>query len=170
MQPLAPFKVIIGEEVKTSEGEIIGLFLKEEIPRGLSPEETVARIRAQGGLVCIPHPFDLLRRSRLRRHALQRVLSQVDIIEVFNARNIFPLANRWAASLVKANGLVASAGSDAHTPGEIGQVRVRMADFGTPQEFLTSLAQARIEGNHSLLTVHLGTTWRRLCRRAKKRR
>ncbi|MEE9324142.1 MAG: PHP domain-containing protein, partial [Dehalococcoidia bacterium] len=86
VERMAPFKVIVAEEIKTPFGEITGLVLKEEVPPGLSPQETVARIKEQGGLVSIPHPFDRFRNSVLKYEALESILSQVDIIEVFNSR------------------------------------------------------------------------------------
>ena len=162
MQATAPFKIIVSEEIKSSEGEIIGFFLKEQVPPGLSPEETVARIKSQGGLVCIPHPFDLVRRSHIKRKALDRILPQVDIIEAFNARMIVPFGNRRAAALVKRTGLPAIAGSDGHTPREIGQVKVHMPDFATPQEFLQALRHVWIESRSSSMAVHVATTMRRL--------
>src|SRR5579859_3850245 len=88
---LGAMQIIIGEEVRTSEGEIIGLFLHERIDPGMSPEETIAAIRDQGGLVYVPHPFDSYRGSRLQTSTLERVVGQIDILEVFNARNL----RRW---------------------------------------------------------------------------
>ncbi len=86
---LAPFKVIVGEEVLTNRGEIIGYFLTEKIPDRLSPEETVARIKAQGGLVCVPHPYDLLRSgTKIHTQALEEILPSTDLIEVFNSRTM----------------------------------------------------------------------------------
>src|SRR3990172_204249 len=86
VREVAPFRVIIAEEIKSTEGEIIGLFLQETIRKGLTPEDTVRAIKEQGGLVLVPHPFDRTRRSVIRESALLRILPQVDVIEVFNAR------------------------------------------------------------------------------------
>ena len=77
-----PFKVIVGEEVLTTEGEIIGLFLKETVPGGLSPEETIRRIRQQGGIACVPHPFDRYRSSAMQSATLERIVEQIDIVAV----------------------------------------------------------------------------------------
>ena len=87
VQRIAPFKVIVGEEIGSSEGEVTGLFLKEEVPRGLPPVETARRIKSQGGLVSIPHPFDRFRRGVISRRGLDDLLPYVDIVEVFNSRN-----------------------------------------------------------------------------------
>lgn len=162
---MAPFKVIVAEEVKTSEGEIIGFFLSKEIPRGLSPEETVRRIKEQGGLVCIPHPFDRLRREPLRAAARERVLPQVDIIEAFNARVTFKSDNEKARALAEERGLAMSAGSDAHSLREVGRVYVEMAEFDTPQDFLNALRAGRTVGGLSSPLVHLASTWAKLRRR-----
>ena len=96
VQAMAPFRVIIGEEIKSAGGEIIGLFLKEVVPRGLPALETVKLIKEQGGLVSIPHPFDHFRRSVISREALYEVLPYVDIVEAFNARNTLQGDNRKA--------------------------------------------------------------------------
>jgi len=155
MERLAPFTVIVGEEVKTTQGEIIGYFLKEHIPRGLSPQETVERIKVQGGLVCVPHPFDRVRRSVLRREALQEIASQIDIVEVLNARVTLGKDLRQARAFASRWGLPASAGSDAHTPGEIGTAYVEMPEFGGVLDFCRALAQGRIRGHRALPWVHL---------------
>jgi predicted metal-dependent phosphoesterase TrpH len=164
---VAPFPVIVGEEVQTLEGEIIGLFLEEGIPRDLSPEETIARIKEQGGLVYIPHPMDRVRRSVLRREALERITDQVDAIEVFNARVTFPADNEEAQRFAQEHGLPQGGGSDAHTPWEIGRAYVEMEPFNDPQEFLRHLAQGRVVGRLSNPLVHLATTWAKLYRRLR---
>ena len=112
-----PTRVIPSEEVKSNEGEIIGYFLSELVPKGLTPEETAKRIRGQGGLVAVPHPFDSLRTaSRLRTPALERLVEAglVDIIEVLNARSIQVEDNARALEFARKHDLAMSAGSDAH--------------------------------------------------------
>ena len=158
----APLRVIVGNEVRTREGEIIGLFLEEDIPRGLTPEETIRRIRDQLGLVMIPHPFDRFRRSRLTEQALLRVLPDVDIIEVFNARTAFARDNRRGELLAAAHGLIPVAGSDSHTAQELGRAYVEMADFDSPQTFLESLRAARLVKRQSSWFVHAHTRWAKL--------
>src|SRR5579883_3364798 len=88
VRAIAPFKVIVSEEIRSTEGEIIGYFLHDPVPRGLTPEETVRAIREQGGIVGIPHPFDRWRSSAISLGALNRIIADVDVIEVFNARNM----------------------------------------------------------------------------------
>jgi predicted metal-dependent phosphoesterase TrpH len=164
VQRIAPFRVIAAEEVKTSEGEIIGYFLREAIPPRLSPEETVARIKAQGGLVAVPHPFDRLRREPLRKAALMRVLPQIDILEALNARVTVAGHNRRAAAFADEHGLACSAGSDAHSLLEVGTAYVEMAEFDTPEQFLASLREGTLSGGRSVPLVHLISTWAKVRR------
>jgi predicted metal-dependent phosphoesterase TrpH len=133
--------IIIGEEVSTTEGEIVGLFLKETIPAGLTPEATVERIKAQGGLVLVPHGFDPLKRYRLRPAALERIAKWVDIVETFNARISRPRWNRAAVAWAQSHRLPMSAGSDAHTLADIGSawVEVPRSMIKGPQDLLDAL-------------------------------
>jgi predicted metal-dependent phosphoesterase TrpH len=165
LKEMAPFPIIVSEEILTSDGEIIGMFLTQEIPRKLSAKETVARIKAQGGLVCIPHPCDRLRFSVFRNQVFEDIMPEVDIIEVFNARSLVPGSSARAWELARKYGKLASAGSDAHTPSEIGNACVEMPEFNGKDEFLTSLAQGKISGNKSKPTVHFANTWARLKKR-----
>jgi glycosyltransferase involved in cell wall biosynthesis len=137
-------KVIVGEEVKTaSQGEVIGLFLQEKIPRGLSLAETVAEIRRQGGVVYVPHPFDRMHSVPDYEHLLG-VVADVDAIEVYNPRVAIGSFNEEAARFAAKYRILAGAGSDAHVAQGLGSVRVRMPDFDGPQEFLEALRAAEI--------------------------
>ena len=148
-------QIIIGEEVSTREGEIIGLFLSTQIPRNLSPEETVARIRAQGGLVLLPHGFDPLKKKRLTPEALARIAGDVDLVESFNARISRPRWNRAGAAWADARGLPKSAGSDAHTLADVGDAWVETAaqDVSTPEKLLAAVRSGDVSGRwtHPLL-------------------
>jgi predicted metal-dependent phosphoesterase TrpH len=140
----AGVKVIVGEEVKTAgQGEVIGLFLQEKIPRGLSLEETVAEIKRQGGLVYVPHPFDRIHSVPDYEHLL-RILDAVDAIEVFNPRVAIGAFNEEAVRFAAKYRIVAGAGSDSHVAQGLGSVRIRMHDFDGPEEFLESLRDADI--------------------------
>jgi glycosyltransferase involved in cell wall biosynthesis len=140
-------KVIVAEEIKTGDqGEVIGLFIKERIPRGLTLEETIAEIKRQGGLVYVPHPFDRLHSVPDYEHLLP-VLDQVDAIEVFNPRVAIGEFNEEAARFAAKYRIPAGAGSDAHVPQGLGSVRIRMRDFDGPEEFLESLRDADIIRN-----------------------
>ena len=136
--------VIPGEEIKTAgQGEVIGLFLSEEIPRGLTFEKTIAAIRAQGGIVYLPHPFD-------RLHAipdaptLQRHLADIDVFEVYNARLLFEAYNDEALRFATKYNLTMGAGSDAHVLQGLGTGALRMREFDGPEEFLVSLRTAQV--------------------------
>lgn len=165
-QAIAPFPVIIGEEVKSAAGEITGLFLSDEIPEGLSPMETVERIKTQGGLVSIPHPFDRMRRSVITAQALEEILPSADIIEAFNARNTFASANDQAKTLAQEQGLLMSAVSDAHTLLELGRTYIEMPEFdGTPEGFKGSLRQGKLVTRRITPLIHLATTCTKLRQR-----
>jgi predicted metal-dependent phosphoesterase TrpH len=166
VQRIAPFMVIIGEEVKTSAGEITGLFLKENVPRDLPHLETAMRIKAQGGLISIPHPFDGFRRSVITPTALEEMLPYADIVEVFNARNNLDRDNRKAYELARDHGLLASGGSDAHTAFELGRTYVEMPEFdGTPDGFKRALAQGNVVGRRTTPLVHVVTTFTKVKKR-----
>jgi predicted metal-dependent phosphoesterase TrpH len=144
LDPAHPVKVIVGEEVKTaSQGEVIGLFIEERIPRGLTMAETVAEIKRQGGVVYVPHPFDRMHAVPDYEHLLP-VLDEVDAIEVFNPRVAIGAFNEEAARFAAKYRIPAGAGSDSHVAQGLGSVRVRMRDFDGPQEFLQSLRDAEI--------------------------
>jgi predicted metal-dependent phosphoesterase TrpH len=162
LREIAPFKVIVAEEVLTPVGEIMGLFLSEAVPRGLSPQETISRIRSQAGLVAIPHPFGRSLPWNTNPLTSAEVLSQVDIIETFNSRTPFSNSNARAWKLAKEQGKAASAGSDAHTSGEIGRAYVEMPEFDGPDDFLNSLAQGKIFGQKSSYFAHFASTWARI--------
>jgi predicted metal-dependent phosphoesterase TrpH/glycosyltransferase involved in cell wall biosynthesis len=144
-------KVIVGEEVMTAEqGEVIGLFLEEQIPRGMTLEATIAEIRRQGGLVYVPHPFDRLHSVPDYEHLL-KVVRDVDALEVFNPRIAIPAYNEEAVRFAAKYRIVGGAGTDAHVAQGLGAVRITMRDFDGPEEFLESLRDADITGRSSSL-------------------
>ena len=144
-------KVIVGEEVKTAEqGEVIGLFIEEKIPRGLTMAETVAEIKRQGGLVYVPHPFDRMHAVPDYEH-LPEILDDIDAIEVFNPRVAIGAFNEEAVRFAAKYRIVAGAGSDSHVAQGLGSVRIRMRDFDGPEEFLQSLRDAEITTKPSSL-------------------
>jgi predicted metal-dependent phosphoesterase TrpH len=162
LREMAPELVIVGEEIKTPAGEFIAYFLEEEIPRGLSPQEAIARIRAQGGVVGVSHPLDRLRREAMRWANLMQIIDQVDVLEAFNARAIFPADNRRAEELARQRGLPVTAGSDAHAACEIGQAYMEMPPFNGKEEFMQSLVQGQIVGRLSAPWLHLSSTYAKL--------
>ena len=142
-------RVIVGEELRTHAGEIIGLFLEERIPVGVQPDEAARAIRRQGGVVYIPHPYDPMRRN-LSEAALDALIDEglVDAIEVINSKTSLRSLNDRAASTAADHGLAAGAGSDAHVPDAIGAAYVEMPDFEGPQDFMTKLRLGRTVGHH----------------------
>jgi predicted metal-dependent phosphoesterase TrpH len=165
MQTIAPFPVIVAEEILTPDGEIMGMFLKDSIPSGLSVGETISRIRAQGALVCIPHPFDIFRPSALNAKVTEEIVDQIDVIEVFNSRTLFQSSGKIQAFAQK-HGIPGSAGSDAHTPGEIGRAYVEMPEFNGRDDFLNALVKGRICGQKTNPLIHFGSIWARLKNRS----
>jgi predicted metal-dependent phosphoesterase TrpH/glycosyltransferase involved in cell wall biosynthesis len=147
-------KVIVAEEVKTADqGEVIGLFIEEKIPRGMTLQETIAEIRRQGGLVYVPHPFDRMHAVPDYEHLLD-VVEDIDAIEVFNPRVAFSAFNEEAARFAAKYRIVAGAGSDSHVAQGLGSVKIKMRDFDGPEEFLESLRDADIvRKRQSLLYV-----------------
>lgn len=151
------FHVIPGEEVYSTAGEIIGLFLNEEIPDGLMPEETCAAIRAQGGIVVVPHPFDRYRKGAIGEEVLNRLQDAklVDAIEVYNSRMISPMDNWRAREYAETHRLPMTVGSDGHSTWEYGTSYVEIAPFTDAQSFLTNLRGATLHTHRSAQWVHL---------------
>ena len=144
-------KIIVAEEVKTAnQGEVIGLFIEEKIPRGLTLAETVAEIKRQGGLVYVPHPFDRMHAVPDYEHLLT-IIEDIDAIEVYNPRVAIGSFNEEAARFAAKYRILAGAGSDSHVAPGLGSVRVRMHDFDGPEEFLESLRTAEITTKPSSL-------------------
>ena len=142
-------RVIVGEELKTHAGEIIGLFLTERVPIGVPPLEAARLIRGQGALVYIPHPFDPMRRN-LAEPSMRALADagMIDAIEVFNAKTSLQSLNRKAAEFAEEYDLAGGAGSDAHVPLALGSAYVEMPDFDGPADFLAKLRVARPVGHH----------------------
>jgi predicted metal-dependent phosphoesterase TrpH len=141
-------RVIVGEEIRTQAGEIIGLFLTERVPYVLPVADAVARIRAQGGLVYLPHPFDLVRGSLGSAAGRLCAEGMADIVEVFNAKIADQGVNAEAAALAGRWGIAAGAGSDAHDPPGIGAAYLEMPDFDGPADFMAALSSARVVGEY----------------------
>jgi glycosyltransferase involved in cell wall biosynthesis len=151
--------VIPGEEIKTDgQGEVIGLFLREEIPRGQSFADTITAIREQGGLVYLPHPFDRLHAipdpATLHRH-----LDELDVFEVYNARLLFEAFNDEAVRFAQKYNLTVGAGSDAHVLQGLGTGALRMRRFEGPEEFLLSLHSAQVLRRPRSLVYLQGLKW-----------
>jgi len=158
VQELAPFTVIPGEEILTPNGEVIGYFLKERIPSHQPIEAVVGAIRAQGGLVGLPHPFDTFRGLKnLDSRKLEELAKQIDFVEVFNARGLLPGDTDKAVAFAHRHGLPGTAGSDAHSPREIGKTYVEMPPFTGAGDFLRSLRAGRVQRRRASPFVHAYT-------------
>jgi predicted metal-dependent phosphoesterase TrpH len=144
-------RVVVGEEIVTTEGELIGLFLTERVPTGLSSEDAVGLIKAQGGLVYLEHPYDSSRRH-LTEEAIEKLADMIDIVEVFNGRSD-ERANRRAKDLCETLGAAPGAGSDAHTLGEIGSVYLEMEEFKGASDFWSNLRGSKIVTGRSKLRL-----------------
>jgi predicted metal-dependent phosphoesterase TrpH len=144
-----PCRVIVGEEVRVGRGELIGLFLTERLPGGLSPAEAARRIRDQGGIVYVPHPFDPMRNC-LAPAELDELVEAglVDALEVRNAKTSLESLNRQAAEYAERHGLAAGGGSDAHVPDALGAAYAEIPDFDDPAGFLAALRAGRVVGHH----------------------
>lgn len=163
VKDMAPFDVIIGEEVSSLSGDIIGLFLNDLIPGNLTPLETAQAIKSQGGLVMVPHPFDRIRPSAITMEAFNEILPYIDIIETFNARNIFGKDDDKAIEMAKEHHIIFAVSSDAHTAAELGRTYNSMERFdGTPAGFKVSLANAELITKRANFFLRFAPSYARL--------
>ena len=152
LQAVSRQRVVVGEEITTAEGELIGLFLERRIRPGLTARQTAIEIKEQAGLVYLEHPYDQFRRH-LSEGAIENLADLIDIVEVFNARSD-DKTNRLAEDLREVLGAAPGAGSDAHTLKELGSVYVELEDFDGPRDFLAKLRNSRIvKGRPKLLQM-----------------
>jgi predicted metal-dependent phosphoesterase TrpH len=157
-----PDFVIVGEEILTTAGEILAFFVSEWVPPRLSPEETLARLHAQGAVISVSHPFDR-HRTGWTETLLEILRPQLDAIEAFNARTIHRADNEKAKTFAAVHALPTTAGSDAHIGWEIGAAYLEMPSFATAEEFRAGLSQAKIHGQLSPAWTHFFSrlnTWR----------
>lgn len=149
---LAPDLIIPGEEIMTPQGELLAFFVCETIPPGLNPDETIRRLRDQGAVISVSHPYDRLRRGAWEESNLLKIVDRVDAIEVFNSRCIFPEDNAKALAFAQACNKPGTVGSDAHIPYEIGRATLMMQPFEEPRGFYESLKKA-------VAVTHLSPIW-----------
>ena len=150
-------QVIVGEEITTADGELVGLYLEKPVAPGQSADRSIDLIHEQGGLAYVPHPFSRNRRRHLRRSVLESVVAKLDIVEVFNAREVASSSNVRALEFARHHSLPGGVGSDSHRPIEIGRAYVDVARFGTPQELLIALREGKVTGTLSGVGIHLRT-------------
>jgi len=155
----------LSEEIITSEGEVIGMYLSEEVSSGRPADETVDTIHNQGGIVIVPHPFDRFRKKVLHHSTLTDLIGEIDVIEGYNGRNLSTDANERAVAFANQHHLPISAGSDAHIPYEVGKTFVELDGFSTPQELCRSLWSGTITYRQANPLVHLATKMVKAVRR-----
>jgi predicted metal-dependent phosphoesterase TrpH len=153
-QKIDPQRIIIGEEIKTQKGELLAAFMQEEIPSGLTPMETIARLREQGAFISVSHPFDKMRSGHWQVDDLMEIVPLVDAIEIFNARCMSADFNRQAAEFATEHQLTGTVGSDAHAAFEIGRAAMLLPDFHDVKSFTETLPHAEFETQLSSPLVH----------------
>lgn len=152
--------IIVGEEVDTGEGELIGYWLTTGVKKGLGIDRTVEEIRRQGGKIAIPHPFDLFRKKRLRIEQLDNLLGRVDMFEAFNSRNLLNVSDARSKEFALKNKLLLTAGSDAHYKEEIGNAYVDCAgleNVDSPEEVCDAIKKGKLKGKRCNILYHVKT-------------
>jgi predicted metal-dependent phosphoesterase TrpH len=152
---LDPARVIVGEEVMTTKGELLASFVTDEVPGGLSPQEALARLKDQDAFISVSHPFDRHRNGHWELPDLLEIINQVDAIETFNARCMLPKFNREAQAFAAQQGLPGTVGSDAHTVFEIGKATLMLPEFATAGELRQVIRQGQPLTSLSPPWIHL---------------
>lgn len=159
-----PHRVIVGEEIMTTGGELLCAFVQDEVPAGLSPMETIERLREQGAFIAAAHPFDRTRKGHWPLPILLDIIPYLDAIETFNSRCVLPGFNRQAVVFARQHSLQAIVGSDAHTALEVGRATMLMPDFDDASGFKKSIRQASFHARFSSPLVHIASryaVWRK---------
>jgi predicted metal-dependent phosphoesterase TrpH len=164
---LDPEHIIVGEEIMTTRGEILAAYVTEEVPPGLSPQETIRRLRNQGAFISVSHPFDRLRSGAWKLEDLLEIVPLVDAIETFNARCMFAADNARAGEFAWLHHLPATAGSDGHAAFEIGRAVMVLPQFRGPEELRKVIGQGRVAGRLSSPFVHFASRYAKLRKKVK---
>lgn len=162
-----PQRVIIGEEITTTGGELLGYFIKEQVPPGLSPLETIHRLRDQDAFISVAHPFDTLRKGHWKLPILMEILPNIDAIEIFNARCMVPDANQLALEFAKKHNLPGTVGSDAHILYEIGRATMDLPPFEDKSSLSATLHNVITKTTPSGFWVHLFSRYAKLLKKLK---
>ena len=171
LQKVAPFRIIVGQEVLTRDGEIVGFFLKKFIDPGSSVDQTIKEIKKQGGIVYLPHPLDkTTRKTAIDPGKLENLIDEIDVIEIHNGRTVFPWDNNSARKLAIAKRKVMAVGSDAHTKYELGRNYMVMKDFSNPQQFIESLQSFEHKTSYVLPWAFFLTKYYRWRKRYRRER
>lgn len=158
-QKLDPERVIAGEEILTTRGEVLAAFVTEEIPAGLTPQETIRRLKEQGAFISVSHPFDRLREGGWREEDLLEILPLVDAIEVYNSRCMLPQFNREAKRFAEKHNLPGTVGSDAHAAFELGRSLLKLEQFEGPEGMRKVIRNANFETRWSPPWFHLSSRY-----------
>jgi hypothetical protein len=164
-QAMDPERIIVGEEIMTTKGEILAAFITEEIPRGLTPLETIKRLRDQGAFISVSHPFDSWRNGAWQLDDLLEITPLVDAIEIFNARCTNAADNLKAEEFAREHHLPGTAGSDAHAAFELGKARLVLPQFSGPDELRRVIREGQVQGGLSPIWVHFASyyaRWRKM--------
>jgi hypothetical protein len=164
-----PQRVIVGEEIQTTQGEILGYFMREEIPAGLEPLEVIRRLKDQGAFISVAHPFDTNRdATHWKPGTLEAMLPFLDAFETFNARCLRQTFNTQAQIFAQEHGLAGMTGSDAHSTFELGKATMLLADFNDAIELRTALENAQWDVHLSSAAVHLFSVWAKIVKKVHK--
>jgi predicted metal-dependent phosphoesterase TrpH len=156
---LDPERVIIGEEIMTTQGELLAFFVQEEVPAGLSPQDAINRLRDQGAFIDVSHPFDRFRGGSWETADLMEILPSVDAIETFNSRCISSSGNQTAQDFARQHSILSTVGSDAHTVYEIGKATLILGEFQDAESLKTALPTAQSRVTLSGPWVHLASRY-----------
>jgi predicted metal-dependent phosphoesterase TrpH len=167
---LDPEHVIVGEEIMTTQGELLAFFVEEEIPHGLSPQETIQRLRGQEAFISVSHPFDRMRKGAWKEADLLEILPLIDAIEIFNSRCISPESNRLAQDFARQHDLASTVGSDAHVIFEIGRATMLLPEFHDAQGLQAVIRQGEPRVSLSSPWVHLTSRYASWYKKLKSRR
>lgn len=160
MAHLYPMWIIPGEEIMTTEGELLAWYIKEEVPPQLTPQETIERLRDQHAVIGIAHPFDRYRRGAWQPEQLTEIVDLVDCVEVFNARCIHNEDNLKALDFAKEHNKLMTCGSDAHSPQEYGKAVLKTRPFANTADGLRqALQDATREETQSSPLIHFSSRY-----------
>jgi len=159
---LDPERVIVGEEIKTSQGELLAAFVTEIVPKNLPPVETIQILREQGAFISVSHPFDFQRSGAWQPEELLKIVSLVDAIEVFNSRCLSAEPNRAAAAFAAQHALLGTVGSDAHAVQELGRAVLLLPEFHDASGLKEVLRTGQVETRLSGAWVHFYSSWARM--------
>jgi len=161
------YPIVYSEEIETVDGEIIGMFISEQIKHGLSVEETLDKIHEQDGIAIVPHPFDNRRSTVLKPDVRDKFINSIDFIEGYNSRNIYPDHNIRAVNYAVDHGKMISCGTDSHTYYEFGKTHVELPWFNDKTEFIKNFTSAQIHYYPAHKFVHVISKSLKICRRLK---